>query len=265
MNLNPKPILINLIIIWIVLQIQSILLESYLNFLIHDTNIFISICIFFFLNTAFYLVKLNFKLFFYINVIIYLYLTTFTISKVFYLNYFEMISRYNYFKFFDFIYTVKIIIFICIVFLIVFIFSYLQRFLYKKYLDFTGYNIQISLITLFLIIAIIRPSFVYKNVFKYQASYFGFGHELVRDYNDFFNDLPFSQFPGVTLSSKYLSNHNDKKQLLLILESWGKLKSGNDILCSEYISYVEGKYPELFNKYKLIFDSTSYYGSSVGA
>jgi hypothetical protein len=168
----------------------------------------------------------------------------------------------------DFSLVAKGCLLLIFIFLLIYATSLVQRKIISK-IDSKRYIVSIlaSLSILYLLI-VIRPIYENKKYFRFQGSHYGFGHELKRDYTNYFSDFVFEKFPdGKSLANKHFYESDNNKEFLLIIESWGKLQ--NDSLNNEYLRLfaedVMRTFPFVAENYTIKTDSSKFYGSSIGS
>ena len=256
------------IFLLIAIFIPSAILEPALFYFVYDYNYFLTSFVGFIFNLIFFLFHRNFKILYIVNLILYLFLILICCARVFYFNVFEFVSRWNYILYLDFSIVLKAFLLIILLSFGVYLTSKFQKIVVNK-LNRSNYIVSIfaSLLIIYLLL-FVRPIYENKKYFRFQASHNGFGHELKRDYTNFFSDFAFEKYPdGKSLSINNFYDSKNDKEFLLILESWGKLK--NDSFNSNYLNFlvedIYNKYPYLKTNYKITIDSTNFYGSSIGA
>jgi len=252
----------------IAIFIPSAILEPALFYFVYDYNYFLTSFIGFIFNLIIFQYHRNFKVLYIVNLLFYIYLILICAARVFYFNVFEFVSRWNYILYLDFSIVAKAFLLIILLSFIVFLTSKFQKIVINK-LNRNNYLVSFvaSLLIIYLLL-IVRPIYENKQYFRFQASHNGFGHEMKRDYTNFFSDFTFEKYPnGKSLSINNFYQSNNDKEFLLILESWGKLKS--DSINSNYLNLlvedIFSNHPYLKSNYKIIIDSTNFYGSSIGA
>ena len=250
------------------IYLPSAILEPALFYFVYDYNFFLTTFIGFIFNLIIFQYHRNFKILFIVNLIFYLYLILICCARVFYFNVFEFVSRWNYLLYLDFSIVAKAFLLIILLSFVVYLTSKFQKIVIYK---LNRNNYLVSLVASFFIIyllLIVRPIYENKQYFRFQASHNGFGHEMKRDYTNFFSDFIFEKYPdGKSLSIKHFYESKNDKEFLLILESWGKLK--NDSINMNYLNIlvndIFNNNPYLNKNYIITIDSTNFYGSSIGA
>jgi hypothetical protein len=252
----------------IAIFIPSAILEPALFYFVYDYNFFLTSFIGFIFNLIIFQYHRNFKVLYIVNLIFYLYLILICAARVFYFNVFEFVSRWNYILYLDFSIVAKGFLLIILLSFVVYLTSKFQKTVINK-LNRSNYLVSIvtSLLIIYLLL-FVRPIYENKQYFRFQASHNGFGHEMKRDYTNFFSDFTFEKYPnGKSLSINNFYESKNDKEFLLILESWGKLK--NDSINSNYLNFlvedIFNNNPYLKTNYKITIDSTNFYGSSIGA
>lgn len=263
-----RKFLANFFITLTAIFVPSAILEPALFYFIYDYNYFLTSFIGFIVNLLLYNFHRNFKLLFTFNCVFFLYLILICAARVFYFNVFEFVSRWNYILYLDFSLVLKGFLLIIFLIFVVYLTSLLQRNLINR-IKRKDYLISIvsSLAILFLLV-VVRPIYENKKYFRFQASHNGFGHEMKRDFTNYFSDFVFEKFPdGKSLAINQFYNSKNNKEFLLIIESWGKLKydSLNDQYLHLFINDVLNKFSFIKENYNVKIDSTRFYGSSIGA
>ncbi len=257
-----------IVLLLLAIFIPSAILEPSLFYFIYDYNFFLTAFIGFIFNLIFFVFHRKFKLFYVLNCILFLYLLLICAARVFYFNVFEFVSRWNYILYLDFSLVAKGFFLVVFLLFVVYLTSALQKRIISK-IGPKDYIVSIfaSLSILYLLI-VVRPIYENKKYFRFQASHNGFGHEMKRDFTNYFSDFVFEKFPdGKSLAINNFYESNNDKEFLLILESWGKLKNDslNDQYLQLYASDVLEKMPFIAENYTIHIDSTKFYGSSIGA
>ncbi|MEI8109560.1 MAG: hypothetical protein WCH59_01110 [Chitinophagia bacterium] len=250
------------------IYIPSAILEPALFYFIYDYNFFLTSFIGFIFNLLAYLFHRKFKIFYVLNCFLFLYLLLICVARIFYFNVFEFISRWNYILYLDFSLVAKGFLLIVFLLFVVYFTSLLQKRIINK-IEKREYLLSIVSATLIIyLLIVIRPIYENKKYFRFQASHNGFGHEMKRDFTNYFSDFVFEPFPdGNSLSTSHFFNSTNKKEFLLILESWGKLRSDsiNNMVLTNFISDVVTSMPFIAKNYIIKIDSSKFYGSSIGA
>ncbi len=258
----------SIVLLLLAIFIPSAILEPALFYFIYDYNFFLTAFIGFIFNLLIYLFHRKFKLLYVLNCILFLYLLLICAARVFYFNVFEFVSRWNYILYLDFSLVAKGFFLVVFLLFVVYLTSLLQKRVISK-IGSKDYIVSIiaSFCILYLLI-VVRPIYENKKYFRFQASHNGFGHEMKRDFTNYFSDFVFEKFPdGKSLAINNFYESNNDKEFLLILESWGKLRidSINDQFLQLYNHDVLEKMPFIAENYSIHLDSTKFYGSSIGA
>lgn len=204
----------------IAIFIPSAILEPALFYFVYDYNYFLTSFIGVIFNLIFFLFHRNFKILYIVNIIFYLFLVLICCTRVFYFNVFEFVSRWNYILYLDFSIVLKAFLLIILLSFGVYLTSKFQKIVINK-LNRSNYfaSIVASLLIIYLLL-FVRPIYENKKYFRFQASHNGFGHELKRDYTNFFSDFTFEKYPnGKSLSINNFYESRNDKEFLLILES----------------------------------------------
>jgi hypothetical protein len=252
----------------IAIFVPSAILEPSLFYFIYDYNYFLTSFIGFIINLLLYNFHRNFTFLFIFNCLLFLYLSLICTARVFHFNVFEFISRWYYILYLDFSLVSKGFFLIVFLIFVVYLTSLFQKIILNR-INKKDYLVSIfSSIAILVLLIAVRPIYENKKYFRFQASHNGFGHELKRDFTNYFSDFVFENFPdGKSLAINQFYNSKNDKEFLLIVESWGKLKNDslNDQYLDLFVNDILNNFPFIKENYNVKIDSTKFYGSSIGA
>lgn len=252
----------------IAIFLPSAVLEWPLFYYVYDYQYFLTAFVGFIVNFQLYVFHRRFWVLYAFNLLFYLYLTLICVARVFHFNVFEFVSRWDYLIYLDFSLVAKGGLLIIAVAGLLYLSSKFQKRIIAKIDQRDFLPNTIASIAIIALLIVWRPMLENRKFWRFQASHNGFGHDLKRDYVNYFTDFQFEKFPdGNSLAIDRFYNTDNSKDFLLILESWGKLqdvKLDADYL-KLFVEEVNSQYPFIQAHYVLKVDSSKFYGSSVAS
>lgn len=252
--------------------LTQVFVENFASNFFDDDFIRISVSFIFIINILIFIYYRNLKLYFFLQLIIILAITIVKLSHSYFFNVFSFYARTNYILYhpFQFIEYIIVALFaaVCLYFVSLYQFKQLTNILYKKYIIVVFimilffFKIQFNSFNLFYFDKQILITAVNQNLLPlYIEDYkiYNRGKDEITNYKCLgVNDIS----PTI----KFMYNNNDKKELLLIIESWGVLKT--PINQNQYISYIKKFFLEnqqLSKRFKLIYGETCFQGNTSAA
>ena len=265
-NFNNSIISISRLLVVVIIQI---LLENSIQHLFGDNITRISVSFIFIINLLFLFWFSDFKLFFGLQLIIIFAYAIIMLPHVYFFNLFSFYSRINYFIF----NPLKFIEYGFIVLIAIVILYYFNLFQYKLLSKINPRKYLIIFIVVLFFLKLILGSFNFSNK---QISITIINQNL---YQLYFSDYKNYKLGGNKIISyqcsdvnnlsptiKFMYNNSSKKELLLIIESWGILE--NDKNQKLYIDYINNLFFEnvkLSENYNLSYSETCFNGNTSAA
>lgn len=250
----------------------QIFIENLIQQSLGENTIFLSVSVLFILNLSLFIYFESLRLFFGIQLITFFLFAFIMLPHFYYFNFYSFYARTNYIvydlKRFSF-YLILLVSAICIIYLCCLLqFKQLQNLRNKQFIIFS------FIAVLILLKVILQPiNFTFKQrsftikfinqnrLIQYKTDYDSFkaGGDKIENYHCQENN-------NVSPTIRFLLTDNSKKQLLILIESWGILKDDKAQL--QFINYIMKEFGSnklLKKEYKINHGKTCFNGNTSSA